>query len=390
MLCQFPRRPCGLSFESWPAWIWAFRLSDWDTIYVTDADELRLRQYHSSTWSFVKDKIKIIFLQKQVLSMGPAVDLWFVSGSRDYVEQFGRPHGCAVVIWLERCGRRRPQDSVSSRWFSVSHEVTGGSTTARGVFGQEGLDELEIPHDVLRQSISHIMKFSVRPDSCTMPVMQDHYLLTHRLSVHHSTKKVVYETGFSRTGWGSRCLVDTELAQAFDLPPYVTWNSSFTSSIVPIQILRVVVDAVLNLLRPESQPKAGPRRRLMEMPSVEALALDLVWLPSLSKWLPGSWANIAISDKAVKSDDATIERFPWNQRISLVLPLATAIGINGMECLGLHWWKMKLFGSFVRYLGDRYGPHWRQDVVALSRGRSGFAKRKLEGQGGAVHDKGGS
>jgi hypothetical protein len=51
---------CGVAFETTPAWIWVLGLSDWHKIYLSDVDELRLQQYHSGTWEFVKAQIMII------------------------------------------------------------------------------------------------------------------------------------------------------------------------------------------------------------------------------------------------------------------------------------------------------------------------------------------
>jgi hypothetical protein len=92
---------CGVSFESCPVWIWAFRLSEWEAIYVTDTDELRLRQYHSSTWSFVQDRVGIVSIN-QLPFITEAVGVWFVSGSRKFLQSFVGPAlGTPTMFWLE-------------------------------------------------------------------------------------------------------------------------------------------------------------------------------------------------------------------------------------------------------------------------------------------------
>lgn len=80
--------------------------------------------------------------------------------------------------------------------------------------------------------------------------------------MHHTTQLVVYKTRFLQSGWDSRCLDEAELAEAFDLPSYLEWNSDFPKTIVPIQVLRVVVDAVLEKIRPDTQKHPRLRQRV--------------------------------------------------------------------------------------------------------------------------------
>lgn len=391
---------CGVTFESFPAWIWAFRLSDWEGIYLTDSDELRLRQYHGETWAFLENRMRIIS-KHQVAATRGIVGIWFVSGSLEFIHQFTGPDDTPVMSWLEGCGRRRPQNTTSQSWFSVSHENVGGSTTARGVFGRSGLNGLSVPVDVLRRSISHIMKYSIRPEPCELPFQSAHYGVNQRLSMHHISHPVVYETRFSRTGWGSRCLENSELAQAFDLPPYLEWNACFPTVIVPIQVFRAVVDAVLERIRPEDQEHEAIRKKRHQHSSVtpsNPLELDAVWLAPLNRWLPGSWADVEISDRAVKSDDARVEQFTWNQRILLVIPAATPRSIQVIEEFCLRRWRWTVRMSFFAYLERTYGVNWRRRFRSTRRQRGvggshlpGAKRRRLLGSDFAMepHDDGG-
>lgn len=389
---------CGFSFECLPAWIWSFRLSDWSTILITDADELQLRQYHLETWSFVKDKLVIIptLAVKQCTAV-----VWFVSGSREFVDQFDGPPAIPVVFWLERCGRRRPPDTLDVTWFSVSHELVGGSTTARGVFGSILLKAVVVPDDIIRRNIAHFLDYKERPQACALPVITPHYTISQRLSVRLLEQPVVYASRFSATGWGQRKLSFSELGQAYDLPPYLGWNPQFSTGLVPIQVFRAVVDSVCGLLCHERQLRGGSRRRVQEdehqiTSRTQPLPIDAVWLPELKKWLPGSWATIPISGRAVKSDHAKVDCYPWHQRISLVLPVTTLASIQGMEVLLLHRWRRNVSRSFFAYLNHTYGRQWVQDLVRVQatsgrkRGRNDEDKRTgVCISGGRVEIKGG-
>lgn len=354
-------------FEDIPAWLWAIRLSDWRDIYILDTDELRLRQYYTSTWSHTKERFRIVTSLSDA-KHSDDIKVWFLSGSRKFLEMVSLPEGVPRVVWAERCGRRRPPDTIKHRWFSVSHETVGGSTTARGVFGQGHLDSLEIETDPLQRVISHIVKFSIRPTPCSVPHLEPHYRLGHRLSVHHMKQPVLYESCFSRSGWGIRQLSDEEFAQAFDLPSFVLWKDDFATKIVPIQVFRVIIDATLRVIRSSQAGEyARSSRPKLAIKTALPLPLDAEWLADLHMWLPGSWANILIADKAVKSDDAAVEQFPWNQRVLLIFPEATIAAIRGVERLCLRVWFRRLSKSFFEYLVAEYGASWRRDVQRYAR-----------------------
>ena len=390
---------CGIVFESMPAWLWALRLSDWAKIYITDTDELRLRQYHLSTWTQVSNRLKIV---ASVMDTGVSrsVNVWFLSGSRSFLDTVVTPDGFPRLMWIERCGRRRPPDTPRDKWFSVSHETVGGSTTARGVFGRSFLDNLEIEVDPLQRVISHILKFSIRPTPCSIPCPTAHYSLGQRLSVHHLTQPVVYETGFSRSGWGIRQLTSEEFAQAFDLPPYIPWSNNLAVSIVPIRLFQVVVDAALRAIRPQ-QRSATNTKSAVEVETTSPLPIDAEWIADLGLWLPGSWANTEIADKAVKSDDAEVEQYPWNQRILLAFPRSNTSAIRVFEGFGLKVWFRNLTASLFSYLSTEYGAGWRHDVQLYARylrweraGKSiskplGKRKRFNLGAFEMTHDQGG-
>ena len=67
------------------------------------------------------------------------------------------------------------------------------------------------------------------------------------------------------------------------------------------------MDEVLSQL----MPSEGGGKRVKVLPVGESKpwvvpAADRHWLPSMERWLPGSWACTPIADKAVKEDGADI------------------------------------------------------------------------------------
>ena len=94
-------KTCGILFESLPAWMWAIRLSDWESVVITDTDEARLRQYHRSTWSLLRDKLKIVRLSQGRASELSCVHVWFVSGSRRFIDAFDTLGSAPTIYWAE-------------------------------------------------------------------------------------------------------------------------------------------------------------------------------------------------------------------------------------------------------------------------------------------------
>ena len=93
--------------------------------------------------------------------------------------------------------------------------------------------------------------------------------------------------------------------------------------------------------------------------------IDAFWIQSIGKWLPGTWAEAPIADRAVKSDDAIVDFSPWWNRIRMVLPCPLK-NLVSFEELGMHFWRRSLRQSFVRYLTGRYGHNWLEECTRRS------------------------
>lgn len=174
---------------------------------------------------------------------------------------------------------------------SICHSQVGGVTNIAGMFGFRNLSRFRVEVDPITHSIEHIIKHSERPMPCSpdLACLGTHYRLSDRLSAHHLDRPVLLSTPFSRTGWGQRKLLATELGHAYDLPSFVQWNDRFRSTLVPIQLLRVALDhALLSGTQPTARPNV--KARVSPPRKTEARGadiLDAVFLPDLQKWLAG-------------------------------------------------------------------------------------------------------
>lgn len=388
----FVEKVCGVSFEGLPVWLWSLRLAEWSTIYITDTDDLKLRQHHLTTWEFARSKLAIV----DAKAVGTLLmDMWLVSGSLAFVTSAIGPLGTPKLAWMSEGGRRKPSLADGWEWLHVSHAMVGGVTKATGIFGSVGMAPIEILKDPIRRTIGHVIKYSERPTPCELPVSGlRHYTIEDRLSLHHLHLPVVFASGFSRTGWGHRRLVNAELEHAFDLPSFVSWESLKGAKVVPIHLCRVVMDGALKTLGGTVQGRGAARARKKKFvtptaevgPVVSPLPLDEpCWLPQMKKWLPGTWTDTSIADKAVKSDNAAVDFHPWNQRIMLILP-CTSSTIVSMEELALRIWRRRLTMSFLQYLLTwRHGASWALNVVGAT--DSGKRKRVLALSGHGTANK---
>lgn len=271
------------------------------------------------------------------------------------------------------------------------------------MFGVQGMRGVTIPTDPIRRVIGHILKYSERPVPCSIPASQDHYTVDQLLSVQNLERPVLFSSGFSRTGWGCNLwLVAAELTQAFDLlPSFLSWDNLFPNEMIPLEMCRVVIDAILDEMR-MSEEGVVPKilktgHDLSMLKKTRTSRDDAVWLTAIGKWLPGAWADAPISDRAVKSDNAAVDFTPWHKRIQLVLPCCPAGTIESIETFGIRVWRRRIFASFLSYLRTTYGVCWSQTaslsaLQAQSKGRIGPSakRRKVLGDTGTQNTEGGT
>ena len=283
-----PPKACGIRFERCPVWLWTLRPAEWCSISIAASDERRLRLSYRSTWDRFRDKLAIEDEVGDVQRDAGIPVVWWISGSEKFVQGLDLPVAIRSVTWRSEAGRRTPRVSSMEQWYSVSHSNVGGVTNARGLFGLQGFEPMTLARDLPR-SLAHVIKYSIRAVPCAPDLgLEAHYKISDRLRVSQPHLPVVYCTHFSRTGWGKQPLEDPELALAFDLPDFVAWEARSLTEIVPLQLLRAVMDAVLEQLTPLST-NAGKRRKLNTLNvNPELVTVDRHWLPALNRWLPGS------------------------------------------------------------------------------------------------------
>jgi hypothetical protein len=260
---------CGVSFEALPVWLWALRLKEWIHIYITESDERQIHQAHPQLRSLLGQRLVTVEDPPHHDPRCTLAEVWWVSGSEAYVKGLTLPESVAQVIWVSNVGRRLPSSlEALADWQSISHARVGGVTNARGWFGFMGLDTISIPTD-LQRTLAHVLKHSIRGQPCVVDIGHRHYTPSDRLSIRNLSRPIVFPTFLSRTGWSQRSLDASELALCYDLPEFVPWVASYAQAIVPLQILRTVMDTVLDQLAPPTDQMMTSKPKLHHVACVD-------------------------------------------------------------------------------------------------------------------------
>ena len=308
---------CGVLFESDPVWLWSLRINSWSAIFLTASNDSELRRCHPVLRSLLEPKIVVIpsTFGGDFPSISPEVML--ISGDRPFLSSSNLPSKGVHIFWMSHSPRRCPSDLLSLSWSRVSHCKVGGVTDARGTFGVSASSPDILLKPDIQRTLSHVLKHSIRPRPCDPDLRDSHYDPSDLLSLSFPHRPILYPSFMSRTGWGVRSLSEEELSVCFELPSFVPWDYRFLRDIVPIQLFRSVLDHVTDHILPSSPP---PKRVLRSTPGhdvgMSPTSTD-AWLPSIGRWLPGSWADAVIASKAVKSDNSPIDFKPWRRRIQL-------------------------------------------------------------------------
>ncbi len=219
-----------LRMEAGAHWLLTVRMGDVKQLIVLENEYHKLECH--PVWKVglarMDEVLCIVNSTGEAMDMG--VDLVLLDGSVADVSLWIEslpPEVPVIFFWNYHLNRSTagkhegPQiRSADFHWVYVDHNQIGGVTNAKWTFGYRGLAEFSFAPCVLR-SLRHIVKYSERPKPCLAegpPRGAKAYDLNDRLDVRALDRPIFYQSRFSWTGYGIRQLIDSELADCFDLP----------------------------------------------------------------------------------------------------------------------------------------------------------------------------
>jgi hypothetical protein len=302
-------RPFVSISEHFPFWLLGLEPSMVSTLHfpgIRNAEALRnLATINGTPNALITKAVTHLGLGRvRFNSIGLQEDLRLVSGSLDFLYQFGAsaPDATKALLLVDkpwRVGRLPKQKASSIRWVRKDHSKFGGATDYCYLFGVLGL-ALDPVLSTLARSIGHVFDHSLPPSTTVVELPIPAYTLNSQLKVNSLTLPVGFKTQFARRGWGLRSLNPDELGISFGLPHRLRLGveSGSIFPLPPVQGLIGWLGALTSSTRVASTlPKIQPRK--LKTPPTST------WFPCLSLALSHAWIDTTtVSDKAVKHNDA--------------------------------------------------------------------------------------
>ena len=144
--------------------------------------------------------------------------------------------------------------------------------------------------------------------------------------------------------------------------------------LVPIQVLdSLLLPAIRQLTTISATPTVSPLQLAPPAPRT-----DSVYLPSIDKVLPGGWKHISEqSQLSAKADDAEVNEYLWNGRVSTLYPTFTPSVLDKLRARVVRRQKYHLFLELCAFLRSRHSNTYaffrmfgRRGLVSSRQGRS--------------------
>ena len=263
------------------------------------------------------------------------------------------------VVLLTTRPRREFVGSLQS--LSIKHSEVGGVTTHTSHFLLFNCPTVMLPATVQRTIGNVIEHKRVLPSSDNTATC---ITSTDLLPFRNLDVPIRLPSRWNPSGFATRRLASTELCSAFDLPKWCLptnrqVSSSFFAKLVPIKAQLTISDLILPIIAPPGT-RIGARQlvQLAERPTNPRGE----WITHYGVgvgWLPLSWIDSSlITDKAVKTDKASVPVHLWDQRICLPLGVTDTSTLPVIRNFFYRCYGKRLIDSFCKYMTLTYGEAW--------------------------------
>ena len=280
--------------------------------------------------------------------------------------------------------RSRSISLGSRKLLKIKHDEVGGVTTHIGHFLLSKCPPVALVPTV-RRTIGSVIEHkrhlpsTDKANSCISP--------SDLLPIHSLGVAIRLPSLWSHSGFATRSLAGSELCTAFDLP---SWSipkhfspiryKLFFSMLQPIKALLAVADVLLPFVASRGHHLGSSALQVLPDISIDPRGSWIsqpYWMQikkenSLQRvntlftagigWLPLSWIDSSlVTDKAVKTDKASVPVHLWDQRICLPMGITKPKRFASIVVIRNFFYKIyrkRLIASFCRYMMVTYNQHW--------------------------------
>ena len=294
-------------------WLLALRPAQWSQVWFDGNIPSRFIKQVEAAWGS-----SLAFSGRQSQASIDFVACSFVDAQSLRLVDYPR------VTFLLDVPRSVPINKSHSQLIAVKHSAVGGVTTHVGKF-------------LLYKCPTVILKPTVHR-SVGSVIEHKRYLPSHDhsdgaietnalLPIANITSAVRLPSRFTPSGFATRALAASELCTAFDFPSWSIPKDKpihpvFVRGVRPLKTLITVSDFLLEFIAVRGS-RVGSTL-LTDLPDSTSDPRG-AWISHYDKgvgWLPLSWIDSTlVTDKAVKTDKASVPVHLWDQRVSLPLEI---------------------------------------------------------------------
>ena len=334
ILQTLPKFSVLLRFKHFPIWILSLDPQFLLNIYLPDFSSWTSFQRaftHTFHNPVLLEALLLLTPNKFIFGSLPSPSdptLHLFSGSVVYLNSIFDSSSLTPTLYLiDEHSNPRQLPSSSFQLSRISHKAVGGVTTFHTMWGSSNIPNFRPIVTSLRRRLGSIIDHSIRSGHTTvLPVLAPHLTLDIFLPIHHLDAQVLLPSHFSASGFCLRKLQHNELFIAFGIPSHYHHLHpplSAFSPIIPLQLLDALLrPAALIMFSDHSSRSTAPQFTL----APPFVSLNGTFLSTINRVLPHTWREEkAHMQQAAKEDNAPIDYFLWNLRISTLFPHVTSV-----------------------------------------------------------------
>jgi len=298
---------CYIQGSSGFIWLLTLRPSEWSSVVLLGSIPERLLEQINTAWNKKLCTVKLLPRSKLQMSFG-------CGSVGEFSSLFAQTPTPSIWRFTEKPRRLQSE----GQFIRLPHQHVGGVTSEVGYFFIRNSKTLVTPLTVRRNIGSVIDHGRFLP---TTKSYDDFVDSTSILPAGSPRSRIRIPTHLGDSGFGFRSLSNSELCKAWDFPLWSVTDklikANFIGDIPPLKAGLILADLLVKSLGFTTTFLGSSY--LASIPTRSANEKG-TFLVSIGKCLPLQWIDESlITEKAAKSDKASIPTHLWDRRISLPL-----------------------------------------------------------------------